>query len=147
MLKRKILVTIIIVSCILMNYQLIISTANTNNIKSAALTETEIEIKSSEKPTRLWNIQNLGKYTFSCGSNNNTYWYSDYKLFGKTTYQIFINNKGKNDLTIMCENGSNVYLLRTIQSKTSEYLTLTNMSASTQFYIKCRGSNMTGYIK
>ena len=145
MLKRKIIVTIIIVSCILMNHQLIISTANTKNINNTVITD--VEIKSSEKPTRLWNIKTLGKYIFSCGNNNNTYWYSDYKLFGKTTYQIFINNKGKNDLTIMCENGSKVYLLRTIQSETSEYLTLANMSASTQFYIKCRGSNMTGYIK
>lgn len=76
--------------------------------------------------------------------------YTQYKFYGKTSYQIYVVNNGSTTLTVKAKTLTKTYGSTTIAVGTSGTISLSGMDSDTKFYIAFTSdynTNVTGYIQ
>lgn len=111
-------------------------------------TDSEIQLNSTGRPSKVWNLATKGKYNFKgmIKSAGKTL-YTDYKFKGKTEYSFFIKNTGKSVLTVKAKRLTHTYTTQRLKAGASAIISFSNIKASTEFYLTFTGSSFSGYIK
>lgn len=104
---------------------------------------TESFTRGADAPTSAWNASTEGQYKYS-GSSNNSTLYTNYYFSGKSSYSIYVNNTGNNDIRVQFIRYSDGEVLDTqwVSSRDSDTFTLDTNSS---FYIEFIAPLFIGY--
>lgn len=100
-------------------------------------------------PSSAIDLSTHGIYNFQGQSYYDTL-YTQYKFYGKTSYQIYVVNNGSTTLTVKAKTLTKTYGSTTIAVGTSGTISLSGMDSDTKFYIAFTSdynTNVTGYIQ
>ncbi len=100
-------------------------------------------------PSAAIDLSSHGIYNFQGQSYYDTL-YTQYKFYGKTSYQIYVTNNGSTTLTVKAKTLTKTYGSTTIAVGTSGTISLSGMDSGTKFYIAFTSdynTNVTGYIQ
>jgi len=102
---------------------------------------TSITPNSTSVPTSVWNIANSGAYSFSGWSYFATM-YTNYKLTGKTSYHMSVNNNSSNAMTVRVRSSSYTYSTTSIPANSGASWDVfgNGMTATTQVYVQFDGT-------
>ena len=106
----------------------------------------DLQTKSVNRPSKVWNIASKGKYTFSGNPGSQTL-YTNFKFKGKTSYTFYVKNSGKYSMTVKAKRLTKTYASTRISAGKSASVTFSNIKKDTEFYLTFEGSSFSGYIK
>lgn len=106
----------------------------------------DIEERSTNRPSKVWNIKTKGRYDFSGTANVSTL-YTNYQFTGKSSYTVYVKNTGKYPITVTAKRLLKTYASTKISAGKSGTITFSNINSDTDFYVVFQGSSFSGYVK
>lgn len=113
--------------------------------------ETNPAARGISRPSKVWNIKEKGKYSFS-GSSNHKTMYTNYKFTGKTSYKVYVKNTGNNAITVKAKRLTKTYGSTKISAGKTGIIEFSNIKSGTKFYVTFDGAkddkfSFEGYVK
>ena len=109
--------------------------------------EGSYSIRSTVRPSNVWEVSKSGKYSFSGHSHYQTL-YTNWQFKGRNSYTIHVNNTGSGTITVKAKSFWSTYAQTRVAQGRSATIQLSGIGSGTTFYLTFDGNeySFNGYI-